>query len=417
MSSEVAVREGAQLSQGCRYKWAVACHLAAVRTVQFCTPELLAPLAVVIPNRRIAARLPAVAGELARRVLGGEPAVQAPIVPLNVLHCAIREGALVLKQIVRLLLCLLLFSANAVAQSDPQPQTTDTAKQQSLWTKLESTISDVDHHLDGVLGVAIEDLATGQKFLLRADSVFPQASSIKIAVLAELYHQAQLSAHGAPGKPKLSDPYTMQSSDLVPDSDIMGGLTPGITRLTNRDLAVTMIAVSDNSAANVLIDRLGMDNVNALLDSLGLRHTRLRRKMMDIKAAAEGRENTATPAEMLTLLEKLYQGKVLDQELTADFFKVLSTHKSSFIPRDLPEGLQIGNKPGELEAVRNDSGIVFLHNRPYILCVMTTYLTRERDGEDAIAKVSAATYAMFDRLARSSPYGRIISDRNSAPPK
>ena len=74
-----------------------------------------------------------------------------------------------------------------------------------------------------------------------------------------------------------------------------------------------MVAVSDNSATNVLIDRLGMDNVNALLDSLALPNTRLRRKMMDIKAAAEGRENISTPQEMMTLLEKIYQGKVLEQ--------------------------------------------------------------------------------------------------------
>jgi beta-lactamase class A len=333
------------------------------------------------------------------------------------LNCAIRGGNFSLNLIIRILLCLLFFAANAAAQGEPQSQAVNTAKQQSLWTKLESTISQVDQHLDGVLGVAIEDLATGQKFLLRADSVFPQASSIKIAVLAELYHQAQRSAQGAAGQARLSDLYTMRTSDLVPDSDIMGGLTPGITRLTNRDLAIMMVAVSDNSATNVLIDRLGMENVNALLDTLGLRQTRLRRKMMDIKAATEGRENISTPEEMLTLLEKLYQRKVLDQEMTADFFKVLSTHKSSFIPRDLPDTVQIANKPGELEAVRTDSGIVFLRNRPYILCVMTTYLTLERDGEDAIAKISAATYSMFDRLARSSEYGRIISDRTSATPR
>ena len=101
--------------------------------------------------------------------------------------------------------------------------------------------------------------------------------------------------------------------------------------------------------------------------------------------------------------------------MTADFFKMLSTHKDSFIPRDLPDGLQIANKPGELEAVRNDSGIVFLQNRPYIICVMTTYLVRERDGEEAITKVSATAYRYFDRLARSSQYGRVISERNSAP--
>ena len=314
------------------------------------------------------------------------------------------------------MLCLMLGNT-ASAQVSSNSQNADVDKQKSLWTKLESTVNDIDRNLDGVLGVAIEDLNTGQKFLLRADSVFPQASSIKIAVLAELYHQAQLSAQGASGKAKLTDLYTMRAADLVADSDIMGGLTPGVTQITNRDLATMMVAVSDNSATNVLIDRLGMENVNALLDSLGLHNTRLRRKMMDIKAAAEGRENISTPEEMLTLLEKIYQGKVLNKEMTADFCKMLSTHKASFIPRDLPDGLQIANKPGELEAVRNDSGIVFLQNRPYIICVMTTYLVRERDGEEAIFKISAATYRLFDRLARSSPYGRVISEPNSAAPK
>ncbi len=281
-------------------------------------------------------------------------------------------------------------------------------KQQVLWQKLEASIAEVDRNLDGVLGVAIEDLTTGQKYLLHADEVFPQASSIKIAVLAELYHQAQQ------GKLKLTDLYTVQSSDLVPDSDIMGGLTPGVTRITLRDLATMMVAVSDNSATNVLIDRVGMENVNTFLDSLGLTHIRLRRKMMDLKAAGEGRENVATPAEMMTLLEDLYRGKVLNKAFTNDFFKMLSTHKNSFIPRDLPEGLKIANKPGELEGVRNDSGIVFVEKRPYVICTMTTYLRRERDGEEAIRRISLETYRMFDRLARASEYGRVISPGNSS---
>jgi beta-lactamase class A len=316
-----------------------------------------------------------------------------------------------------LALLLLLLTNSTSAQSNLNAQDVYDKKLKSLWSKLESTINEVDRNLDGVLGVAIEDLATGQRFLLHGDSIFPQASSIKIAVLAELYHQAQLSAQGESGKVKLSDLYTVRAADLVQDSDIMGGLTPGVTQLTNRDLATMMVAVSDNSATNVLIDRVGMENVNALLDSLALHNTKLRRKMMDVKAAAEGRENISTPQDMLTLLENIYQERVLNKEMTADFFKMLSTHKDSFIPRDLPDGLQIANKPGELEAVRNDSGIVFLQNRPYIICVMTTYLVRERDGEEAIAKISAAAYRYFDRLARSSSYGRVISERNSAAPK
>ncbi len=293
-----------------------------------------------------------------------------------------------------------LLVAIASAQTPP--------KQEVLWQKLESTINETDHNLDGVLGVAILDLSSGKKILLHADEVFPQASSIKIAVLAELYRQAQA------GKLKLTDLYAVQASDLVADSDIMNGLTPGVTRITLRDLATMMVAVSDNSATNVLIDRVGMENVNALMDSLGLAHTRLRRKMMDLKAAGEGRENVSTPAEMMALLENLYRGKVLNREMMDDFFKMLSTHKQSFIPRDLPEGLKVANKQGELEGVRNDSGVVFVENRPYVICVMTTYLRHERDGEQAISRISAAAFSMFDRLARASEYGRVISPGNSS---
>ena len=316
----------------------------------------------------------------------------------------------------RLALATLCFFAGlAVAQAQaPASVQKLSQKQQVLWDKLESQIRDIDRSLDGVMGVAIEDLTTGQKFYLREDEVFPQASSIKITVLAELYHQAQLSAEGASGKAKLTDLYTVDRKDLVQDSDILLGLTPGVTRLTNRDVATMMVAVSDNAAANVLIDRVGMDNVNALLDSLGLTHTRLRRKMMDLKAASEGRENISTPREMMTLLDEIYRGKVLNREMTEDFLKMLSTHKDSPITKALPEGTRIADKPGELEAVRNDSGIVYAQNRPFIICIMTTYLENERDGEQAIARISTAAYRMFDRLGRASEYGRVVSPSNSA---
>jgi beta-lactamase class A len=316
----------------------------------------------------------------------------------------------------RQMICLLLLTVAAISQTSSSPQQTAAQKQQVLWQKLEAAIGDIDYDLDGVLGVAILDLTDGKQFLLHADDVFPQASSIKVAVLAELYLQSQQSAAGVSGKVKLTDPYTVNAADLVPDSDIMAGLTPGITRVTNRDLATMMVAVSDNSATNVLIDRVGMENVNALMSSLGLTHTRLRRKMMDVKAAGEGRENISTPREMMTLLQQIYRGKVLNKELTEDFFRMLSTHKESFIPRDLPDGVRIANKPGELEGVRNDSGIVFAQNRPYVISVMTTYLTRERAGEEAISKISAAAYRMFDRLGHASEYGRVVSPNNSGKP-
>ena len=298
------------------------------------------------------------------------------------------------------LLCSVLLLSICTAQSAPS------AKTKVLWQKLESKIEQVDGNLDGVMGVAIEDLTTGDHYFLREDEVFAQASSIKITVLANLYLQAQQ------GKLKLTDLYTVQSSDLVADSAIMNGLTPGVTRLTLRDLATMMVAVSDNSAANVLIDRVGMPNVNAMLDSLGLTHTRLRRKMMDLEAAKKGRENVSTPHEMMTLLDAIYHGKLLNKESTDDFFKMLSTNKESFIPRDLPPDLKVANKSGELEAVRNDSGIVFVEGRPYVICVMTGFLRNEREGEEAITKVSLETWRMFDRLSRATEYGRVVSPGN-----
>jgi beta-lactamase class A len=304
-------------------------------------------------------------------------------------------------------LVFMLLSATAHAADAPL-----NLKQQVLWDHLRLAVAEEEQQLDGVLGVAILDLNSGQQLLVRPDEIFPQASSIKITVLAELYHQAQQSAHGASGKATLKDRYLVRAVDIVPDSAILGGLTPGVSSLTNRDLATIMVAVSDNSATNVLIDRVGMDKVVRLTESLGLPHTQLRRKMMDLQAAAQGRENISTPREMMTLLEQIYRGKVIEAPLLDDFFNVLATHKDSWIPRDLPADLKIANKPGELEGVRNDSGIVFVQNRPYVICVMSTYLKSERAGEEAITRISRLAYDLFDRLSRASDLGRVISPGN-----
>jgi beta-lactamase class A len=298
---------------------------------------------------------------------------------------------------------VLLCTAAALAQCCPEKPSAE--KRLALWQKLQADLRQVDQNLDGVMGLAVKDLSSGEEFFIHGDEIMPQASSIKIAVLANLYQQAQR------GNIKLTDEYLVRKEDVVVGSDIVTGLTPGVTRLTLRDLATMMVAVSDNSATNVLIERLGMENVNAMLENSGLHATRLRRKMMDLKAAAEGRENVSTPREMMTLLELLHGGKLLNKEMTEDFFRVLTTHKESSMLQGLPDDTVVANKPGELEAVRNDSGIVFIKNRPYILCVMTTYLKDEREGAAAIRKIASLTFSYFDRVARASDYGRVVSPK------
>ncbi len=301
-------------------------------------------------------------------------------------------------------LCLLALLSASLAQEAPPPSPGPQVPlhtRQLLWDNMATDISGVERQFDGVMGVMIRDLTDGREFDLNADDIFPTASSIKLPMLAELYRQSQTGS-GA----KLTDLYTYRPEDVVPDSAIMENLTPGISRVTNHDLAGFVVAVSDNSATNVLIDRVGMENVNHLLDSLGLHQTRLRRKMMDIKAAQEGRENVSTPREMATLLEDIYRGKVLNPPTTDDFFKLLSTTKDSPLPRLLPDGTKIANKPGELDGVRTDSGIVFLKQRPYVISVMTTYARDEHSASEAISQISLIAYRYFQAVSIGSEYGR-----------
>src|SRR5438034_4544734 len=301
----------------------------------------------------------------------------------------------------------LALAASAFGQQKPEAVSADTGSD-LLWKKLDERVEDIAARLDGVMGAAILDLTDGRILLRNADRVFPAASSIKIAILLEFYRQDQEARAGAKGTARLDDIYTFDPKDLVEDSRIIAGLTAGVTRVTDRDLAQFMVAVSDNAAANILYDRVGKDNVNAMLHSLGLSKTMLRRKMMDIAAARHGDENVATPQEMVRLLEAIFKEKALDKQSTAELIRQLSTKKDSYIPRYLPENVQVANKPGELEGVRTDSGIVFVPNLPFAISVMTAYDRDEKAAERAISEVALEAYRYFEMRGKTSEYGRIL---------
>jgi beta-lactamase class A len=276
-------------------------------------------------------------------------------------------------------------------------------KQAALWEKLRARIEAVDRGLDGVLGVSVKDLKGGMTLDVRPAEPFPQASSIKLAVLYELYRQAE------EGRVDLGE-LTRPPLPRVGGGGVLQELGDQVS-LTWRDLAVLMMGWSDNEATNVLIDRVGMAAVNRRLDSLGLPATRLRRKMMDLEAARRGDENVSTPGEMRQLAERMYAGTGLSKERGRDMLKVAAVPKDSPFREPLPEGLVVADKPGSLEAVRCVTAVVDLPGRPYAVSIMTTYLRRDADGEAAIREISAALFDTFDRLARSSDLGRIISEK------
>jgi beta-lactamase class A len=307
----------------------------------------------------------------------------------------------------------LALSSAAFGQQKPEaPRDTGS---DLLWKKLETRVEEIAARLDGVMGVVILDLTDGRILLRNADRVFPTASSIKIAILLELYRQDQEERAGAKGKAKLDDIYTFDPKDLVEDSQIMAGLTPGVTRVTNRDLAQFVVAVSDNAATNVLIDRVGMQNVNATLRSLGLTKTMLRRKMIDIVAARRGDENVATPQEMARLLELIYKGKALNKENTDALIKQLKTlKKDSYLSYELPADVEVADKPGTLDGVRTDSGIVFARNRPFAISVMTAYDRDEKAAERAISEVALEAYHYFEMRGKTSEFGRILPSATPA---
>jgi len=270
----------------------------------------------------------------------------------------------------------------------------------ALFERLRASIVAVETRLDGVLGIAVSDLATGRTLEIRGDVVFPQASSIKLALVFELYHQA------AAGKVDLG------ALRALPRVRVGGsGVLPYLSekaQLTVRDLAVLMMSLSDNAATNILIDEVGMASVNARMDSLGLAKTRLRRHMIDLAAARRGEENVSTPREMARLIEAIRKGDGLPPALADDLRAVVGLPKTTPFRDPLPADLVILDKPGELEGVRTATGLVALKYRPYAAAIMTTALREEKDGETAIREISRLIYETFDRLDRMSPEGRLL---------
>lgn len=247
---------------------------------------------------------------------------------------------------------------------------------------------------DGVVGLAVVDLASGEWLLVRGDEKFPTASVIKVPVLVELFHQV------AGGRLRLEDTLVALGADKKPGAGILRHLDAP-HRLTVADAVYLMIAHSDNTAANLLIDRVGIDAVNRRLDAFGLRHTRLYRKLFEADSASFAPDSAArwgvgvtTPREMTRLFERIYRGEVVSPAASARMIDILKKqfHRTK-IPRDLPP-VEVANKTGEINASRNDCGIVYGRGRDFALCVFT------KENRDQSWTLHNRAEALIGELAR-----------------
>lgn len=274
------------------------------------------------------------------------------------------------------------------------------AKARELRAVLDRQLAMVADSLDGVIGYSIVDMTSGERIERLQDQVFPTASTIKLALLYELGRQAD------EGKVSLDSTRPLPRTAMVGGSGILKELSAPVLSL--RDYATLMVVLSDNSATNLLIDVVGMQNVNARLEGFGLTHTKLRRKMIDTEAARRGDENVSTPAELTALLRILDTGEGLQPSRRDELLSILKKDKSTPMRRGIPAGVPVANKPGTLEAVAVDAGIVYVKDRPYAFAAMTTYLKDGAAGDAAITAASRAAFEYFNRLAVSTEYGRRI---------
>jgi beta-lactamase class A len=295
--------------------------------------------------------------------------------------------------------CAMLVASVAIGAQSPAPAV-NTPKAAELREKLATQLTAIASGLDGVMGYSVVDLTTGDRIERLPSEVFPLASTIKLTLLYELFKQAD------EGKINLEERRTLDRRQAVGGDGVLIELTT--PSLSLRDYATLMVVLSDNTATNVLIDVVGMQNVTARMAHAGLPSLKLRRKMIDLEAARRGDENVGTPADVAKLLAMIYRADGLKKESAEAIGTILKKSKNTALRRGVNEGIEVADKPGTLDGVETGAGIVYVPGRPYILVATTTFLKNSAAGQAAITAASRAAFDYFSRLSKSSEYGREI---------
>ena len=231
----------------------------------------------------------------------------------------------------------------------------------------------------------------------RADEPFHAASTMKIPVMIELFRQAQQN------KLKLDDTLLIKNEfhsiadgspfKLSADDDSESTLyhSEGQTR-TFRQLCNLMITVSSNFATNLLIEKLGVENIRATVHQLGADGMNVLRGVEDNKAFAKGLNNTTTATGLGILLQAIAQGKAVDPDSSRQMIEILEQQRfNEGIPAGLPPGILVAHKTGEITKIHHDAAIVFA-GRPYVLVILVRGMAQIKDSSDLMAAISREFY-------------------------
>jgi len=273
------------------------------------------------------------------------------------------------------------------------------AQRAVLAAKLRTELHRIADDTKGVVGAQVIDLATGERIGVNDTLTFPQGSAIKIPLLIELYHQDDAGAL------KLSTRVPVRLADRTGGSGLLQNLGDGTSELSLGDLAMFMITVSDNTATNLLIDRVGMEKVNATTRALGVPDVKLQRKMIRPRDSFAGNENIATPSGAATIMAKIAKCELpMSKERCGELRRLLEIPKGGPIEASVPEGVRVAWKPGDIEGVNTAWGLVDLPGRPYVVVGMVNYSDAD-EGMKALRRIADTAYGYFHVLARSTPYG------------
>jgi len=270
-----------------------------------------------------------------------------------------------------------------------------------LSQKFQEELEEIAWQFDGVAGIHVIDLDGGDAFDVAGDLVFPQASSIKIPILLELFRRAEAD----PGL--LRKRVEMNDDVRTAGSGVLQLLSDGGSTLALEDYAVYMIVYSDNTATNVLIDELGMDAINALSASLGATSTKLQRKMIREEDSARGNENLSTPRDAALIMERIATCDLpMGEAACARVREILEIYKGGPVRAPVPRSIPIAFKPGGITGVSTVWALVDLPGRPYVLTVMSNY---GGNGGAVVEAASAAALRYFSKLSGVTPYGTRVS--------